>query len=201
MNEILCSDRNHPIWPKLKEFADASGMHLESRQEDLRGNGYLFLVSCTELIGKAVRDSYKHVLVLHESDLPKGRGWSPVAWQIIEGKDEITVSLLEAAANVDSGDVWFKEEVYIPRDALADEISARVWEVKKKLILRALDGASPRKQMGEPSYYRRRTPQDSRLDPDKTIAEQFDLLRICEPRFPAFFEHRGAKYQVSLRRV
>ena len=62
----------------------------------------------------------------------------------------------------------------------------------------------PREQSGygEPSYFRLRTPQDSRIDPHQTIAEQFDLIRVCDPiRFPAFFEHRGQRYTLKLEKI
>lgn len=52
------------------------------------------------------------------------------------------------------------------------------------------------------TYFRRRTPHDSRVDPHKTIAEQFDLIRVCDPvRFPAFFEFRGNRYKLKLERM
>ena len=75
----------------------------------LAGGEILFLVSCNEIIGKDVRDRYMATLVIHASDLPKGRGWSPHIWQIIEGKKEIMVSLLEAEDAVDSGAIWAKK--------------------------------------------------------------------------------------------
>jgi methionyl-tRNA formyltransferase len=60
----------------------------------------------------------------------------------------------------------------------------------------------PRQQEGEPTYRRKRIPADSQVDPDQSIAEIFDLLRVCDPdRYPAFFEHRGAKYALSIRRL
>jgi methionyl-tRNA formyltransferase len=50
-----------------------------------------------------------------------------------------------------------------------------------------------------PTYHRRRTPEDSRLDPHQSIASQFDLLRICDPdRYPAFFDFRGRRYRLRL---
>ena len=51
------------------------------------------------------------------------------------------------------------------------------------------------------SYWPRRTAQDSRLDINKTLAEQFDLLRVCDPkRYPAFFEINQKKYKLILER-
>jgi len=61
----------------------------------------------------------------------------------------------------------------------------------------------PRQQSYEgSSSRRRRTPDDSRLDVERSLAEQFDLLRVCDPdRFPAFMEYRGARYSVTLKRL
>lgn len=202
MNTILCTDPKHPIWPKLDLFAASHGMCLTHLPEKCTGGDFLFLVSCTQFIDRWIRGRYRHVLVIHESDLPNGRGWSPVAWQILEGRDRITVSLIEAADSIDTGDIWLQEDVYLPSHALADEISARLWAAKKRLIEKAMfQPQFPRKQVGEASYYHRRTPQDSELDPHKTIAEQFNLIRICEPRFPAFFDLHGFRYQVTVKKA
>jgi methionyl-tRNA formyltransferase len=58
-----------------------------------------------------------------------------------------------------------------------------------------------RAQTGEPSYYPRRRPDDSRLDPNKTLAEQFNLLRVVDnERYPAFFEHHGQRYLVKVEK-
>ena len=49
---------------------------------------------------------------------------------------------------------------------------------------------------------KRRTPADSRLDPDKSIAEQFELLRVVDnQRYPAFFDHRGRRYRITIEKV
>lgn len=200
MNSILCTDPKHPIWPSLEKFANEWGFDLQSSIEGLQGGEYLFLVSCTQFVEKSVRDRFKRVLVLHESDLPKGRGWSPLAWQILEGKQEICISLIEAEDKIDSGRIWAQEIVHIPKHELADGISRIIWGAKQRLIKRCIgQPLIPREQVGEPTYYKRRTPEDSRLDPFRSIADQFELLRICEPRFPAFFEYRGRRYEVTLR--
>ncbi|WP_341885428.1 hypothetical protein [Synechococcus sp. UW140] len=61
-----------------------------------------------------------------------------------------------------------------------------------------IDSAYP--QTGEASYYRRRRPVDSQLDPERTLAEQFDLLRVVDnDRYPAFFEWRGRRYGLDIQ--
>lgn len=194
--DILCSDQRHPVWPLLEEFCKARDYRLISSTEDLRAVDYLFLVSCTEILSAQQRSLYGHVLVLHESDLPKGRGWSPLAWQVLEGKSEIVITLFEATDRVDEGPVWLKGGLRLEGHELADEISKLAFIQKGDLIDMALTFGKP-----EDQKYLRRIPEDSRLDPDKTIAEQFDLLRICEPRFPAFFELRGHRYEVTVKKA
>jgi methionyl-tRNA formyltransferase len=50
-----------------------------------------------------------------------------------------------------------------------------------------------------PTYYRKRIPEDSRIDPCGSIAGQFDLLRVADPeRYPAFFDFRGHRYEIRL---
>ena len=45
------------------------------------------------------------------------------------------------------------------------------------------------------AHYPRRTPDDSNVNIHKSLAEQFDLIRVADPeRYPAFFEFRGRKY-------
>ena len=202
MNTLLCSDRKHPCWPLLEEFAENNGFLLTDDLRALEGGEYLFLMSCTTVLPKAFRNLYTHALVLHESDLPKGRGWSPVAWQILEGRSRITVSLLEAEDRVDSGAIWGQTVVFFDGTELAPEITKKITRAKFDLIENALIyEPSKREQIGESSYYRRRTPEDSELNPFRSIESQFDLLRICEPRFPAFFTLRDQKYIVEIRKA
>ena len=66
------------------------------------------MISCSEKISKRVIAQFEHVLVLHASDLPKGRGWSPHIWEILNRSDHITLSLIEAAEQIDEGDIWKK---------------------------------------------------------------------------------------------
>ena len=54
----------------------------------------------------------------------------------------------------------------------------------------------------EATYYPKRKPKDSEIDPNKTISEQFDLIRVCDPqRFPALFHHRGETYKIILEKL
>ena len=56
--------------------------------------------------------------MIHASDLPKGRGWSPHIWGLINEAQQITISLLEAVDKVDSGDI--ESNVELIKKTLSD---------------------------------------------------------------------------------
>lgn len=198
---------SHPSCKHWRQYCEDSFMNLATSIDGLRAlsGDYLFLISCSDIIRDDIKKNFRHAIVIHESDLPKGRGWSPLAWQILEGKNKITVSAIKCDKSVDTGDIITQSHVQLDGTELYEEIHEKVFKVKAELVVtvvadQSLDrkDADLIKQVGEPSYYPRRTPADSRIDCNKSIAEQFDLLRICEPRFPAFFDHRGCRYNIFL---
>ena len=197
---VLFSDPWHPAYPHIKKWCKDNDYFLVNFKGELVGGEYLFLISCTEIMPPEIRNKYERVLVLHESDLPKGRGWSPLAWQIVEGKNEIVVSLIEAADPVDTGNVIVECTVRFKGHELHEDIHEQIASAKITLIEAFINcPLNGIQQAGEPTYYRQRTAEDSRIDPGKSIAEQFDLLRICDPRFPAFFDHRGHRYTLTIQ--
>ena len=201
---ILCSDSRHHVWPMLAEWAHRHEAYLTDDKRTLSGGDLLFLVSCTEMVGREIRSRFGKTLVIHESDLPQGRGWSPLAWQILEGRNRFTVTLLEAEDEVDSGPVWAKRELVLEGHELSGEINERRDAVRRGLMEFAVENFGhirPQEQSGMASYYVRRTPADSRIDPNRSIASQFDLMRICDLRFPAFFELRGHRYEIFLQKA
>lgn len=208
---LLCSDEQHPVNDFLKKWIGAQqGVHqveLVRRKSELSGGDILFLISCAEIVGPTDRSAYRATLVLHASDLPHGRGWSPHIWQILDGADEIILSLLEADDKVDSGRIWKKLKFPVPKDALWEEINTRLFEAEIELIdfaVSEFEQVRPIKQEPsiEPSYCLRRTPADSQIDPSQSISSQFDRIRVCDPnRFPAFFELHGKKYKLILEKI
>lgn len=208
--DILNSSTEHPIRPYLEEWvAEYSKLHdvrLITKVSEMRGGDLCFLISCTELIKKANREKYQKTLVIHASDLPQGKGWSPHIWQVLEGKSKITVSLFEAAASVDSGDIWRKESFPLEGHELYDEINHLLFETELRLMSWAVENFKTVKPQAQPAYegsmYPKRQPKDSELDPKKSIESQFNLLRVCDPhRFPAYFYHKGHKYTVQIKKA
>lgn len=159
-------------------------------------------LSCERIIPARERARFKNNLVVHASDLPRGRGWSPLTWSILDGADRVVLTLFEAADEVDSGPIYLQQELRFEGHELIDELRAAVGRGSQELVLafaRSWPEVPARPQAGEPTFYPRRRPVDSRLDPDRTLRESFNLLRIVDnDRYPAYFEHAGHVYELRI---
>ena len=208
---LLCSDLLHPVNQYLARWVESNKHKYEisfvRTSRGLPGGEILFLISCVEILSKADRAAYKSTLVLHASNLPSGRGWSPHIWEIIGGADQITVSLVEAEDDVDSGRLWHQITFPVPKDALWNEINSLLFDVEIRLIdlaVKEFEVISPvqQDQNIEPTYFPRRKPADSKIDPEISITSQFNRIRVCDPvRYPAYFELHGHRYKLILEKI
>jgi len=207
---LLCSNKAHPIYPVLEKWCQCNQekvkANLLNNVDSIKvGGDILFLISCSEIVPESIRRKFSYSLVIHASDLPHGRGWSPHIWDIVSGKDNITVSLLNAEDKVDTGEIWQKRYINLNGLELYDEINALLFEAETDLISWAclnLSTSMPIPQgNGTPSYYKKRTQADSEIDINKSIKDQFNLLRVCDPdRYPAFFEYKGQKFKLKIEK-
>lgn len=209
---ILCSDADHPVNPWLKAWrrrhASDHDIQIYRDKAELVGGDILFLVSCGQIVTAEDRALFRHSLVLHASDLPEGRGWSPHIWAILEGAQVITVSLLEAEDKVDTGAIWAKRSFEVPNHALHDEIHRELFETEVALMDEALVLAASAFQPDaqdasiQPTYYRKRSPSDSEIDPGAPLSTLFNTIRVMDPqRYPAFFRLHGHTYTIELKKV
>lgn len=208
---VLSSDPQHPVAQPLRRWVEvllAKGheAYLRYDRSLLTKGDLLFLVSCGQIVRPVDRAKFRHTLVLHASDLPRGRGWSPHIWSILNGEHRIVLSLIEADDPVDTGRIWLKTEFTLEGHELLPEINERLFMAEIHLmdqVVEKMDSIRPEIQTGDPGpYLRKRSPSDSQIDPNRTIAEQFDLLRIVDSnRYPAFFDHRGHRYLIKIEKV
>ncbi|MCX6938288.1 MAG: UDP-2,4-diacetamido-2,4,6-trideoxy-beta-L-altropyranose hydrolase [Verrucomicrobia bacterium] len=205
----IVSDADSWINAYLEEFNSelAAAGHAVTWHHDPKRPGAgdaAFFLSLSRIVSPALLAGHAHNLVVHESDLPAGRGWSPLTWQILEGKTVIPVCLLEAAAGVDEGEVYARTNLEFAGGELLPELHRAQAGATFALIRGFLSAyragrVEGRAQEGAAGYYPRRRPADSRLDPQKTLAEQFNLLRVVDnERYPAFFELHGRRYRLKI---
>lgn len=162
----------------------------------------VFLLGYTEILTNDFLQRNKLNLVVHESDLPKGKGYAPVQWQLLEGRSEITISLIEAAKKFDSGDIFHQLKIIFDGTELYDEIREKQAVASIDIIsdfLTSYPNISRSKQIGNESYYPKRTLADGELDISKTIQENLNLLRIGNNEaWPSFFYYKGVKYILKI---
>ena len=183
-------------------------MKLHHELRTLRGGDILFAVGCPHRIEKPTRDLYRHTLIPHSSNLPEGRGWSPVIHEIRMGYEAFTMSVVEANDGpVDKGPVWRKTRFRIPCDAdfalISHIVNSVTIDAIKRTIVMVESGDQPVPQETfadlTPTYYPRLTMENSEINPHVPLADQFDRLRSCDPnRFPATICFRGRRYKLTL---
>ena len=162
----------------------------------------VFILSYERIITQEYLSRHKHNIVVHGSDLPKGKGWSPIFWQILEGKNRIPIVLFEAIPDLDAGKIYFKDYINFEGHEINEEIRRAQSEKCIEMCLKFLDKYNylePCSQEGESTFYKKRTPKDSEIDIRKTILDNFNLLRIVNnDQYPAFFYHSGHKYILKI---
>jgi len=175
-----------------------------SYDEMPEGEVAMFL-GCIHIASSAVLQRHRYNLVVHESDLPHGRGFSPLTWQTIEGRTEIPICLLEAADEADAGVVYGRDTMQFGGHELIGEM--RVVQAARTMTLCQgfLNEDNPPTglpQKGVASHYPRRRPVDSALDPNETLVAQFNILRTVDnERYPAYFDLHGHRYRLSVTKM
>lgn len=196
----------------LRDFfpADLEGLSgftikLFVQPNEVRDFELVFVLGYTRVLPDEFISSNGLVLVVHESDLPRGKGFAPVQWQILEGSNEITVSLIKMAEKVDSGDIVAQTLMTLDGSELYAEIRQKQAQATYSLVCSFLADYpqfSARPQLGESTFYRKRLPKDGELDVDKTLRENFPLLRIGNnEHWPSFFYLNGVKYVLEIRKA
>tara|TARA_B110000027_G_C16077093_1_gene281856 strand:+ start:281 stop:916 length:636 start_codon:yes stop_codon:yes gene_type:complete len=206
--QILVDNPNSWIIPHLKNLISSikqkKNCHVKlfHSHEDVESGDILCLLSCEKKFKKLKLNKYN--LVVHESNLPEGKGWSPFTWQVIKGMKNIPVTLFEANSAIDSGVIYEKMIIRTKGHELIDEMRALQAEVTSKLILNFIEkypNIKGEQQKGEESFYSKRTTNSSELDISKSIKDQFNLLRVCDnERYPAFFIIDDIKYFLKIQR-
>jgi len=164
---------------------------------------FVFLLGYTKKISKEELSRHGKVFLVHESDLPKGKGFAPIQWQILNNESVIYFCLIEAAEKIDSGYIYLKERLVLDGNELYDDIRLKQAKLSFTMIKRYLKNYQKIKGIPQKKYktklFKRRTTSDSELNINKTIKSQFNLLRIVNnDLWPAFFVINGQKYYLKI---
>ena len=212
--DILTSNTDHPGLEAIKKYEQTGKIDTQlsvaivDDVAQLRESGLLFLVSYQKKLNLSEHSGYDHVIVFHASDLPKGRGWSPYIWDILNGAEKITVCAIDAGEEIDTGDIWAKTTFNVSKTDLLKDVLERISSAQLELMLEVIsmicsgEGPVPQDPHTGATYYPKRTPEDSYLDPDKTLKQLFEQIRMSDPhRFPAMLDIHGEKFKIIMERI
>lgn len=128
-------------------------------------------------------------IVFHMTDLPYGRGGSPLQNLIVRGHKETKISALKVEEGLDTGAVYLKKELSL--EGTANDIFIRSIPVIKEMIEAIIvQNLIPEKQIGKPEIFKRRKPRDGNIDQLTELQQVFNYIRMldCEGYPPAFIE-------------
>jgi len=122
----------------------------------------LFFIHWSKIISKSIYSNYE-CIQFHCSNLPKYRGGSPVQNQILSGKNKTKLSGFKVNGDIDGGDICVSKNLSLKGNA--NDIYKRIESISLKEIhkLTFKTKINYKKQIGKPSFYKRRTPSLSKI--------------------------------------
>ena len=162
----------------------------------------LFILGFTKKIKLEKLKNCKNKFIIHESDLPKGRGFSPVKNQILKKNYKIKCCLIECVDKIDGGDIYEYDHLIIGKNDLYDDIRLKQFKISVKLIeklLKKYPEIKGKKQIGKPTYYKRFNEKSDEINISKNIGSLFNLLRSTDyTKHQNYFFMNGKKYFIRI---
>jgi len=116
----------------------------------------IFIPHWSYIIPSEIYNNFE-CIVFHMTDLPYGRGGSPLQNLIIRGKKETKISALRVEKGLDTGPIYLKKPLSLM--GTAQEIFLRAKYIVKEMIIEIIDEQLiPVAQKGEITEFKRRKP-------------------------------------------
>ncbi len=144
---------------------------------------WVFVPHWSKIIERDIWTEWE-VVVFHMTDLPFGRGGSPLQNLIVRGVKETVVSAFRCSEGIDEGPIYLKSPLSL--EGSAREIFFRADGVIKEMIIEIVETRPiPRVQSGEPTFFTRRSPEQSELNITDSLTTWFDRIRMVDaPGYP-----------------
>lgn len=139
-------------------------------------------------------------VIFHMTDLPYGRGGSPLQNLIVRGHKKTMISALRCVKELDAGPIYLKKPLSLHGNA--EEIYLRAAKTIESMIVEILNtNPLPKEQEGEVVEFKRRKPEDSKLNADLSLEQLFDYIRMLDADgYPPAFIKWG-NYRIELSRA
>jgi len=147
---------------------------------------FIFFIHWSKYIKKNIYDKYE-CINFHMTDLPFGRGGSPLQNLILLGFKKTFLTAHKVSATIDSGDIYLKRRLSLKGNA--KEIYIRSTEITLKMIKFIINNKiKVKNQIGNITYFKQRQPKQSEIDFKKDLEKIYDFIRMLDaPNYPRAF--------------
>ena len=153
----------------------------------------IFIPHWSYIIPSAIFERYE-CIVFHMTDLPYGRGGSPLQNLIVRGLTATKLSALRVEVGLDTGPVYLKMDLSL--SGTAEEIFVRVNKLVGKMIVEIIqNNLQPVPQEGDPVVFKRRKPEQSDMSGLEKLEEIFDYIRMLDAH--AYIEKGEFRYEFT----
>ena len=135
------------------------------------------------------------------TDLPYGRGGSPLQNLILRGVENTKISAISVDEDIDTGDVYLKKDLNL--NGTADEVFIRASNIIFEDMIKEIinHGIVPSKQKGNIVEFSRKKPKDSEVLDIEDLKQFFDKIRMLDGEgYPKAFLRYG-KYKLEFSRA
>ena len=162
----------------------------------------IFFLHWSWKVAPEIVDRYE-CIAFHMTDLPYGRGGSPLQNLIVRGLRETRLSAFRMSHEIDAGPVYLKTDLSL--EGTAREIYERASDLSARMIGRIVrEQPQPVPQAGEVVAFKRRTRKESEIPADLRSRERiYDFIRMldCEGYPPAFIERNEFRFEFRNARL
>lgn len=158
---------------------------------------WVFFPHWSWLIPQEIYNRYECV-IFHMTDLPYGRGGSPLQNLIIRGHRTTRLTALKCVANLDAGPIYLKMPLSL--EGTAEAILQRAANLMESMIVDIVEKQpTPIPQCGEVVEFKRRRPEDSDIHSLETLEQVYDYIRMLDAEGypPAFVQTAHLRYEFS----
>ena len=151
---------------------------------------YIFFPHWSYKIPSEIYKNFNCV-IFHMTDLPYGRGGSPLQNLIIRGHSETMVSAIKCVAEFDAGPVYLKKKLSL--EGKADTIYMRAYQIIEKMIFEILEtNPKPKPQKGKVVNFFRRKEEDGNWSSAESLDKIYDYIRMMDAKgYPSSFIRIG----------
>jgi methionyl-tRNA formyltransferase len=155
----------------------------------------IFIPHWSYIIPSEIFENYE-CIVFHMTDLPFGRGGSPLQNLISKGYKITKISAVKVQEGIDTGDIYLKRELCLK--GTATEIFERSSMIIRHMICEIINlRIVPSPQVGEIVEFKRRKPEESNLCNLSDLEKVYDYIRMldCDGYPHAFIETPNLKFE------